>query len=173
MFDPSLCPICGVQYGGNLHNVPPQQGGLDSSYKRQKHNFAFLEFTRHHPLLFVRERYTEKNIPLDKLWSGFPKIGKLYFIFCQIHRLLKKFYPHCPEILSWSNIEFQQSPLFTAVGGWGGGAGAQEIKGFWCIQHQHFSQTGLNSASCRNIRGFMKTWFSSYFFDFFLISPAR
>ena len=67
MFDPSLCPICGVQYGGNLHNVPPQQGGLDSSYKRQKHNFAFLEFTRHHPLLFVRERYTEKNIPLDKV----------------------------------------------------------------------------------------------------------
>ena len=26
MFDLSLCPICGVQYGGNLHNVP-QQGG--------------------------------------------------------------------------------------------------------------------------------------------------
>ena len=67
--------------------------------------------------------------------------------------MVKKFPPHCPEIFSWSNIEFQQSPLFTAVGGLGGEGGAQEIKGFWCIQHQHFSQTRLNSASCRNSIG--------------------
>ena len=172
MFDPSLCPICGVQYGGNLHNVPPQQGGLDSSYKRQKHNFAFLEFTSHHPSSLLGRDTQRKISPLIKLWGSFPKIGKLHFVFSrQVHHLLKKFYPHCPEILSWSNIEFQQSPLFTAVGaeggggGGGGGTGAQEIKGFWCIQHQHFSQTGLNSASCRSskrIKHLIKTqWLHS------------
>ena len=73
MFDPSLCPICGVQYGGNLHNVPPQQGGLDSSYKRQKHNFAFLEFTSHHPFLLVREIHAERKLLLDKVVKYFSK----------------------------------------------------------------------------------------------------
>ena len=56
-------------------------------------------------------------------------------------------------ILSFSKSLSSQLSRGWGEGGTGGLAEAQEIKGFWCIQHQHFSQTRLNSASCRNSTG--------------------
>ena len=131
MFDPSLCPICGVQYGGNLHNVPPQQGGLDSSYKKAKGQFRFFRIHQSPPLLFVRERCTEKNVPLDKAVKKFPKNRKTYtlyflvkYITCwrnSIHIVQKSW---VGPILSFSKA----LPSQLSGGKGGGGGGGLELK---------------------------------------------
>ena len=61
MFDPSLCPICGVQYGGNLHNVP-QQGGPPflPNFFLQKAKAQFILFV----ILPPREFFEMKSLAL-------------------------------------------------------------------------------------------------------------
>ena len=184
MFDLSLCPIWCVQYGGNLHNVP-QQGGVGPPptflTKKAKTQFVLCVIIATSQIFQIKSHWHITNISqlsivhiwyimclnIQKIFCQF-----FYVFFCQIYHLVKNFpAPHCREIFSWSNIEFQQSPLFTAVGGLGGWAEAQEIKGFWCIQHQHFSQTGLNSASCRNSIRFLYKKRCVHYFDFQLYTP--
>ena len=52
MFDLSLRPICGVQYGGNLHNVP-QQGASPPFLQETKAQFILghLEKVPNHKFL--------------------------------------------------------------------------------------------------------------------------
>ena len=149
MFDLSLCPICGVQYGGNLHNVP-QQGGPPpsptSSYKRQKHNSSFV-------ILPLREFFEIQSLAFHWFiisiltYDFFEQIFATFKVFsCQIYHLVKKFPAHCPEIFSWTNIEFQQSPLFTAVGAEGGGGGGglelKRLRAFGAFNTNIFHKLG-------------------------------
>ena len=136
--------------------------------KRQKDNFAFLESTSHHPSSLLERDAQRKMSPLIKLWRSFPKIGKpTLCIFLSNTSLAEEILSTLSRNLELVQYWVSAKPslhscrwLRGVVVGGEGGAGAQEIKGFWCIQHQHFSQTGLNSASCRSskqIKHLLKT----------------